>query len=262
MLRAGPVLAITALLLALPMLPDLLVRLQRSAASSGPFPLVLGSPEPPQSAPVDPSLRPLALLQGGLLAQLRQADNAWVPRAEPLPGGGTRYLYKRRPGDPELTIPQIRALMASPPNREQERRSITSLLRTLDRAGTAVGLMDPLKPGAAAEWDPQARTLRIAPTVPQQGTVEFARVLNHEAIHVAQSCAAGGLGASPKPLGLPLAAGGKTLQLPADHPLQDPVYANLSPLEERMEKEAYALQDRLGVGERLVRALCLDGRAA
>lgn len=266
MLRPGPVLVFTALLLLLPALPDLLFQPEQEGAPPPTLSFLprRQRPEPPLP-PLQPSQRPLALLESGLLESLSQADRDWIPRAEPLPDGGTRYLYKRRVGDPELTIPQIQALIARPPSYVVEHNRIRSLLAVLDRAGAAVELADPLKIGAAAEWDPQARTLRLQPELPQRGSVEFARVLNHEAIHVAQSCAAGGLRASPRPLGLhPLPArsaasgdsGGIAPQGPTT-PLDDPVYANLTPLERRMEEEAYALQHRLELGEKLVRLHCL-----
>ncbi|MFM7087354.1 MAG: hypothetical protein ACKOXO_10255 [Cyanobium sp.] len=273
MLRPGPLLALLALGLLLPLLHDqrlpaqgpeqLLERLGLRAPhwrpSLGPFRQLSAAPA---AAPPDPAQRPLALLQGDLLTRLSQADRDWIPRSEPLPGGGTRYLYKRRPGDPQLTIPQIQALIARPPSFRAEQQRIRSLLQVLDQVGAAVELSDPLKIGAAGEWDPQVRTLRLKPDLPERGSVEFARVLNHEAIHVAQSCAAGGLRASPRPLGLqPLPALPSAAGESGQAPLQDPLYANLSPRERQMEHEAYALQHRLELGERLVRLHCLTGNS-
>jgi hypothetical protein len=216
------------------------------------------------SAGFQPGPRPLALLQGDLLERLQQADEA-----EPLPGGGTRYTYRRRSGDPTLTIAQLRVLIANPPTFETERRSIISLLTLLDQLGASVSLSQPVKRGAAGEWDPGLRRLRIRPDVSAQGTRQFARVLNHEAIHVAQSCAAGGLGANPRPLGLALpedhatgsAAGRGSPDEDSFRELQNPIYANISPSIRQAEREAYALQDRLGAGERLVRIHCSPDRS-
>ena len=258
MKATGPVLSLTALLLLLAALPPVLERLAGRIAP-------LAAPQsggawrrnaPPPS--VDPALRPLALLEEGLLDRLREADRAWVPRAEPLPDGSIRYLYKRRPGDPELSIAQIQAAIARPASREQERLRIVELLTSLERAGASLTLSEPIKPGAAAEWDPQARTMRIRPDVIEQGTLEFARVLNHEAVHVAQSCAAGSVGANPRPLGIAAADGRLPtgLDTPASLQLNDPLYADLSPAERRMELEAYSLQNRLDVGRRLLESHC------
>jgi hypothetical protein len=84
-----------------------------------------------------------------------------------------------------------------------------------------------------------------------KGSAEFAKVLNHEAIHVAQSCLGGGIGAAPRPLGLPSA-------LP-DHlngVLNESVYSQASEQERQLEREAYANQTRLNLGAQLVRRHC------
>lgn len=273
MRATGPVLALTALVLVVAALPDLL---RHGLSSQPPARSLVSSSGAVSPLQRDPALRPLALLEDGLLERLRQADQAWIPRAEPLPDGGVRYLYRRRPGDPELTIPEIRARMARPPEHGAERQAIVTMLSSLEKAGVAVGLIEPIKPGAAAEWDPQARTLRIRPDVPDQGSVAFARVLNHETIHVAQSCAGGGVGAAPRPLGL-LASDGigaagqarlgrqrlrSAAEASGGGQLADPVYADLSPAERRLELEAYSLQDRLDLGVTLLRIHCLDGQAS
>lgn len=262
-------LTLAALALLLAALPDLL---RSHSSQPRPWATLATAGRAPEPPPLEPALQPLALLENGLLQRLEEADQDWIPRAEPLPGGGTRYIYRRRAGDPELSLPQIRALIADPPRFRRERETIISLLTTLEEAGAAVGLIEPIKPGAAAEWDPGERTLRIRPDLPDQGSLQLARVLNHEAIHVAQSCSAGGVGANPRPLGLvpEVQAGmagfgdGRLFRdnAPADpiEQLQDPVYADLDPLERRMEQEAYSLQNRLEVGARLLRIHCLTGR--
>jgi hypothetical protein len=270
--RSGPMLTLIALALLVAALPELLRRLESLELPSRTLAVVAPADDPP---PLDPALRPLALLEGGLMQRLDHGDRDWIPRAEPLPEGGTRYMYRRRPGDPELSLAQIRALIAQPPSHAPERRAIVDLLTTLEQVGAGVGLIEPIKTGAAAEWDPRARTIRVRPDVPDQGSLEFARVLNHEAIHVAQSCAAGGVASPPRPLGLVAASeqphdtrvhGGETGNPEPSDPsafrqLQDPLYADLSPSEQRMEKEAYALQNRLDLGVKLLRIQCLDGRA-
>jgi hypothetical protein len=216
------------------------------------------------------------LLKGDLMTRLSQADEGWKPRIEQLPGGGTRYIYRRRSGDPPLTVAQLRLLMANPPSFEAERRSIISLLGVLDQLGVSVSLSPPIKRGAAGDWEARQRSIRIRPDVPKQGTLEFARVLNHESIHVAQSCAAGGLSSNPRPIGIDwrpksgsLMDAAKSSSVDGDGPaglstdfrqLEDPIYANVSPTTRQAEREAYALQNRLGTGETLVRQFCLERR--
>ena len=199
----------------------------------------------------DPRLRPMALIEGGLLENLKEADRQWIPTAEPLAGGGIRFLYRRRAGEPELSVDELQDLIDSPPDHGEKRRAIAELLGVLEEAGVQVQLAEPRKTGAAGEWDHAARTLRIKPAVVDKGTVDFAQVLNHEAIHVAQSCAAGGLRSVPRTLGL-------SQEVPPElktH-LDDPLYAGVSDWEKALEREAYANQRQLELGTTLVRSHC------
>jgi DNA-directed RNA polymerase subunit RPC12/RpoP len=201
--------------------------------------------------PPEPERRPLALLQGDLVDRLSEADHSWIPTTEPVPGGGIRYRYRRRPGEPELSVAELRQLIVNPPDHSEERLAIASLLESLQRAGVAVEIAQPRKPGAAGEWDHAMRTIRILPTVVEKGTVDFARVLNHESIHVAQSCAGGGIRARPRPLGLDLAMHPEL----AEH-LRDPMYSGITSEEQALEREAYANQHRLQLGAALVERHC------
>ena len=189
--------------------------------------------------------------QQQLLSQLAEADRQWTPRAEPLANGGYRYVYKRRAGEPPLNLETIRALIANPPSFERERQAIGQLLQALQQVGVQVNLSVPHKSGAAAEWDPRARTLRIQPTVVSKGTLEFARVLNHEAIHVAQSCSNQGLGSDPLLLGLPTLLPGHLSTV-----LDEPIYRTAPDRVRQLEREAFANQDRLTLGVQLVQAHC------
>ena len=194
----------------------------------------------------------VGLSEDSLMSQLASADRTWIPRAEVLPDGRLRYLYKRRAGDPELSVNELRALIASPPSFFEERLAIDELLSDLRQVGVRIELSQPRKPGAAAEWAPGQRTIRIRPRVVAKGSREFAKVLNHEAIHVAQSCSAHGrLRSSPRPLGL-------SEQLPdaLAGVLREPIYRQASAQEQRLEREAYANQEQLGLGAALVRRHC------
>ena len=224
---------------------------------NGPVGSALPTPEP---AP-GPSLRPLpeqtqldGSTQAALLAQLQEADRQWLPRVERLPDGRNRYVYKRRAGEPSLSLEQVKALLRNPPRFEREHGAIRQMLGSLERSGVVVLLEQPRKPGAAGEWNPRRAELRIRPDVPGKGSVEFARVLNHETIHVAQSCRGGGLRAQPKPLGLP-----RQLDARARQHLAEPLYAKASARERVLEEEAYAGQDQLSLGTQLLEAHCRLG---
>ncbi len=208
--------------------------------------LITGPPRPrPEDAPLT------AERDASLYGQLDAADQRWRPRAEVLPGGRIRYSYRRRRSDPPLSIEQIKLLMRYPPSFEQERAAIGGLMAALRSRGVLVVLGPPRKPGAAGEWEPRAGLLRIRPDVPGQGSRQFAQVLNHEAIHVAQSCRNGHLRARPMPLGL-----SRQVDAEAQRHLQEPIYAHASPRERALEEEAYANQARLELGIQLLEANC------
>jgi hypothetical protein len=236
--------ACTALLLAA--LPDAFHKAFTLAANTS-LPVLLErfSPEPP------PEERPLALLDDNIFATLSQADRDWLPQAEELLDGGVRFSYKRRPGDPELTVAELRAMMASPPTYTTEQEAIRRLLTTLQAAGVRLNIQATHKQGAAAEWDHIRGTLRVDPSVLRKGSVDFARVLNHESVHVAQSCAAGHLRAQPQKLGLDRRMAPEL----AAH-LEEPLYQDSNREERVLEEEAYASQNNLGSGEDLLKEFC------
>ena len=108
-----------------------------------------------------------------------------------------------------------------------------------------------LKKGAAAEWDHRLGTLRIQPQMSKRGSVDFLQVLNHEAIHVAQSCRAGSLKAKPKPLGLNIADAGELKTK-----LNDMVYSGISQWERTLELEAYGSQDDSNQVKQILKKEC------
>jgi hypothetical protein len=186
-----------------------------------------------------------------VLDQLASADLQWIPKAELLPNGSTRYSYKRRGGEPTLSIDEIRGLMQHPPTFSSERQSISRLWQVLEAKGVKIRITKPRKLGAAGEWDPNLKTIRIKPEVLDKGSKEFAWVLNHEAIHVAQSCKSGSITANPNVLGL-----AKKLTPEVELVLQKPPYLNASFQSKSLEREAFASQRNLSLGPSLVDAYC------
>lgn len=190
-----------------------------------------------------------------LLSKLEKADQQWRPQEEILADGSTRYLYKRREGEPDLSVAELQRLVESPPTFVQERQEIRELLQALKNAGVRVLIEPTLKQGAAAEWDHSATTLRVQPKIIDKGSVDFLKVLSHEAIHVAQSCKAGSLQAKPEALGINI-----TSQTSIQAKLNDPVYANASQWEQLLEKEAYTAQDYPSIAAYHLNKHCLSSR--
>jgi hypothetical protein len=192
-----------------------------------------------------------------LFDKLEDADMQWQPQEELLPDGSTRYLYKRRAGEPNLSLAELRSLINDPPTFHAEREAIIDLLDTLRQAGVKILLSPTVKQGAAAEWDHQLGVMRIQPHVTGKGSLDFLRVLNHEAIHVAQSCRGGSLYARPQALQLPV-----TSDKLINRTLTDPVYANASHWEKNLELEAYGFQNDIHKANILVSKECKVARPA
>ena len=193
----------------------------------------------------------VGLQESALLEQLAKADQKWLPSAELLANGAIRYTYRRRAGEPALSIGQLRALLASPPGYRAERQAIVNLLAALKSVGIRVVVTAPHRPAAVGKWDPLLRTIYIQPQVVASGSVGFAQVLNHEAIHGAQSCRGGPWPLAAKPLGL-----ATTMPASLAAVLQEPLYRQASALERQLEREAYANQALLHLGPELLRRYC------
>ncbi len=205
----------------------------------------------PGDAPLPENLALDSSSQGSLFAALERADRRWLPRVERIPGVGLRYHYQRRQGEPPLSLQQVKQLLAHPPSYGQERQAITALLQQLERSGVAVVLRQPKQKGAAGEWNPRRGELRLRPDVVNKGTREFALVLNHEALHVAQSCRNGSLNGRPRLLGL-----SRVLDERSKRHLSEPLYAKASREQRSLEEEAYANQASLNLGWQLLSQHC------
>lgn len=224
----------------------------------------------PSRVPVAEVLRPPAWVQWSpgvrgpiqptevdlLLRRLEESDRDWLPRRRRLPDGRVQVTARRLHGDPPLSQAQVEAMLRDPPRWERERAAIRGLLERLRRLGVTVTFETLVAPEASGQWQPQRRRLSLRPDLPDQGSRLFALVLNHEAIHVAQSCAAGGLQQLPRPLGLGGRPASAQLQL-----LAKPLYRDRSPAVQAVEAEAFAHQADLRIGASLLDRHCLGGGA-
>mgnify|MGYP006271595993 CR=1 FL=1 len=127
----------------------------------------------------------------------------------------------------------VASLMATP--------AIASQVNTLEKLGIQVVVGQPTIHGASAQWDAGSRTMTISADTLQSGAPAVLQAMNHEAVHVAQSCKAGAVGESGTPLGI--ATSGEAAQA-----VQHDTYASLSANETQMELEAYTLTNQAGAG--------------
>ena len=186
-----------------------------------------------------------------VLDVLAQNDRQWQPRLVVNHQGLQEYTYRQRPGASELSLKDIQALLRSPPDYTSDVESIKNLLSALDRYGVTVVIAEPNRIGASGEWNPRRGEMRISHLVVKRGTQAFRRVLNHEAIHTAQSCAGGSIRSRPKPLGL-----SRRLDKTAIRHLQSEIYADLTSIDRRLEEEAYANQEDPEIGALLLKVHC------
>lgn len=189
--------------------------------------------------------------QRRLLEVLAQNDRQWQPRLVVHDDGRREYTYRLPKGAPELSLPEIKALLRSPPDYSDDAESITTLLTALNRYGVTVVITEPNRAGASGEWNPRRGELRISHSVVSQGTRSFRRVLNHEAIHVAQSCFGGSIRSRPRALGL-----SRRIDEQAMAQLNGPVYAGITSSHRLLEEEAYANQSDLKIGSLLLDVHC------
>ena len=119
--------------------------------------------------------------------------------------------------------------------------TIAGQVNTLESLGIQVVVGDPSIDGASAEWDSSSRTMTISADTMQQGSDAVLQAVNHEAVHVAQSCKAGGVGAAGAALGIGTSGA-------AAQAVQHETYAGISAEEQQMELEAYTLTNQAGAG--------------
>lgn len=119
--------------------------------------------------------------------------------------------------------------------------TIAGQVNTLESLGIDVVVGDPSIDGASAEWDSSSRTMTISAETMNQGSGAVLQAMNHEAVHVAQSCNAGGVGSGGAALGIGTSG-------EAALALQHEVYEGASEEEKQMEMEAYTLTNQAGAG--------------
>tara|TARA_Y100001968_G_scaffold332616_1_gene391485 strand:- start:1415 stop:2140 length:726 start_codon:yes stop_codon:yes gene_type:complete len=186
-----------------------------------------------------------------LLKSLARIDFSFIPKKVFKSDGKVSYFYKRREGQDELNQFELDQLISNPPDYSLEKKFINENIANLRNIGVHIFLAKPYIIGASAEWSYQEKTIRISPKVINNGSFTFARVLNHEMIHVAQSCKNGGLSKVPKLIGL---TGNSTTKNIIN--LESFVYDGINKYNSKLEVEAYSNQDNLKLGPSLVYKFC------
>ena len=119
--------------------------------------------------------------------------------------------------------------------------AIASQVNTLEALGIHVVVGDPSIQGASAEWDASRRTMTISPDTMAKGAGSIMQAIDHEAVHIAQSCKAGGVNHAGTALGV--ATSGEAVER-----IQHAAYENASDHAKHLELEAYSIAEQAGAG--------------
>ena len=121
----------------------------------------------------------------------------------------------------------------------------------LNKLGVSVFLADFKDKKGSAYWLPKKQIIKIDRKSINAGSLTFARILNHEMIHIAQSCKRGSINSYPELIGIK-----NNMNDEKNYLLESKVYKNLSKYETLLEREAYSSQDNLSAGKYLIKKFC------
>ena len=167
-----------------------------------------------------------------------RGDNKLRPQVIIDELGSKRYRYIATKGEGSKTREQVeREAEEIEKKISTSRKRTKNLLKMLRDVGVTVAIGNPGKVGAAAVWSPKIQTIKISRQKMEEGSQAVLRVLNHEGIHVAQSCKNGGINYKPIPLGLKLS--------PTEiykTQIGSKIYEKSSKKVKKLEKEAYSYE--------------------
>ena len=105
---------------------------------------------------------------------------------------------------------------------------------------------------SSALWIPSENIVRIDRRNIDNGTKSFSQILNHEVIHIAQSCNATNSNDQPRLLNI-----GTKITKENMFYLKNDIYKDLSTYSKKLELEAYSNQSNLKLGVDLIKRYCL-----
>ena len=184
--------------------------------------------------------------------KLKVADTNLIPKLKIDSKGNSFYSYKKNQFSKNLSLIEIKELINNPPVFENERLFIENIIYFLHKLGIKVIVKNFKNSKIAGEWDYKNKIIKLNLNIIEGGTRIFTTVLNHEVIHIAQSCMNGSISSSPKKIGLKL-----NLDKEKNYLLSSKIYKNKSKKILIFEKEAYSYQDDFNLGLKLIKKYCL-----
>ena len=182
---------------------------------------------------------------------LKKADKRNAPKLITNQDGSKSIIYKKSNFQKELSKKELLYLIKSPRNFNKEQNFVENSLKFLNQLGVSVFLLELNDEKGSAYWLPEKQIIKIDSKTLNAGSLTFAKILNHEMIHIAQSCKGGSINSFPKLIGLNLKLNEEKTDL-----LSSEVYKNLPKYQISLEKEAYSYQDELSAGKYLINKFC------
>ena len=90
-----------------------------------------------------------------------------------VPGAGSHDRRRRRSPGVQLTSAQLLSLMSESLTYQQDLHFVAQTLTLLKQLGVTVVLKQPRGVGAAGEWIPHTRTIRIRPDIPSLSLIHI-----------------------------------------------------------------------------------------
>ena len=170
--------------------------------------------------------------------------------------GKIKYRYRKLPNEPLKTIEELERLIKNPQQTRKYEVFIKKSLLFLLSNEIKISLKDLEEREPSGQWIHKDKTVIINKNILKEGTINFAHLLSHEIIHIAQSCKGGGFDSYPVLLGLEL-----------DKPksyyykfLENDIYRDLKEKDIMLEVEAYANQKKISQTINAFKYYCLQDK--
>ncbi len=183
--------------------------------------------------------------------KLKIADKNLIPKLKIDKKGNYFYSYKKNKFSQNLSLIEIEDFINNPPVFENERLFLKNIIHLLHDLGINIIMINFKNSNIAGEWDYKNKYIKLNLNLINSGTKIFTTVLNHEVIHIAQSCMNGRISSKPKKIGLKL-----NLDKEKNYFLSSKIYNHKPKKILLFEKEAYSYQDDLNFGLQLIRKYC------
>tara|TARA_E500000331_G_scaffold116412_1_gene113672 strand:- start:340 stop:1047 length:708 start_codon:yes stop_codon:yes gene_type:complete len=186
-----------------------------------------------------------------LFSLLERADHQKKPKKYIRDDGSIYYKYKSNRFKPKLSVNEIKKMISKKQDFSYQRNYIRLILRYARNMNIDIVLSND-KSESSALWFPSEDLVKINTNIIEHGTKGFAEILNHEVIHIAQSCNSINSTSQPKLLNIETKITKENM-----FNFNNDIYKYLSPYNKKLEREAYSNQSNLKLGLALIEKYCL-----